>query len=167
MTTLDDTQGWKARVTESPADFARDTKRLMVGDFQRDDSYAVLTGFGEDGHAVLTTHARGTANNDFPGFALPNGALAAIRNAIEPGPSVAELRRLEQALDVERSRVDAVLGQRPAADPVPVQPAGVWLAYYSDWSAAQIFATEIEARRYAADLSMTVTFWQHGTDLPR
>lgn len=32
----------------------------------------------------------------------------------------------------------------------------VWMAYYSDWSSFALFATEIEALRYAVEKSMHV-----------
>lgn len=43
------------------------------------------------------------------GFLLPRGALDAIAEAIKPGPSQGEVARLEEALTVERARVDALL----------------------------------------------------------
>lgn len=41
---------------------------------------------------------------------------------------------------------------------------GAWLAYYADQSGMAIFASEVEALRYAVEHSMQVTFWQFGTD---
>lgn len=43
-------------------------------------------------------------------------------------------------------------------------PGGFWLAYYSDYSGFAVFATEIEALRYAVDRSMQVEFknWGEG-----
>lgn len=42
---------------------------------------------------------------------------------------------------------------------------GCWAAYYSDRSGVAIFATEIEALRYAVTNSMQVCFWEFGQDL--
>ncbi len=42
---------------------------------------------------------------------------------------------------------------------------GVWAAYYSDMSGVRIFATEIEALRHAVENTMSVKFWEFGTDL--
>jgi hypothetical protein len=45
----------------------------------------------------------------------------------------------------------------------PPQPlSGVWLAYYTDWSGLAVFATEIEALRYAVDHTMSVAFREWG-----
>lgn len=40
--------------------------------------------------------------------------------------------------------------------------AGVWIARHSDWSGIAVFATEIEALRYAVDHSMQVAFMTWG-----
>jgi hypothetical protein len=47
----------------------------------------------------------------------------------------------------------------------PALPGGVWLAYYSDWSGMAVFATEIEALRYAVEKSMIVSPVVYGVDL--
>lgn len=39
---------------------------------------------------------------------------------------------------------------------------GVWVAYHSDWSGVGVFATELEALRYASSRTMTVEFCQWG-----
>lgn len=44
-------------------------------------------------------------------------------------------------------------------------PGGVWVAYYSDWSGAAIFASEIEALRHAVNMSMSVKFVEWGSDI--
>lgn len=53
--------------------------------------------------------------------------------------------------------------QRGAA----VQPPGVWVAWYSDRSAVVLFATELEARRWASDGAMRVDFVRFGDELGR
>jgi hypothetical protein len=40
--------------------------------------------------------------------------------------------------------------------------SGIWLAYYADWSGVAVFATEIEALRYAVGRSMQVEFREWG-----
>lgn len=44
---------------------------------------------------------------------------------------------------------------------------GVWVAYHSDWSGAQVFLEEIDALRWALDNACTsVKFWEFGQDKP-
>ena len=44
------------------------------------------------------------------------------------------------------------------------EPAGVWMAYYSDGSGWVPFATEIEALRHALGMHMDVKFAAYGDD---
>lgn len=41
---------------------------------------------------------------------------------------------------------------------------GVWLAYYSDWSAFMVFAAEVDALRYAVAHSMQVAYLRYGQE---
>jgi hypothetical protein len=41
---------------------------------------------------------------------------------------------------------------------------GVWVAAYDDGSSVYIFATELQAYRFANDTSMVVSFWEFGAD---
>lgn len=48
------------------------------------------------------------------GLPLPNGAWRAIAELAAPMATAGEVRRLEEALELERARVEHVLTQRPA-----------------------------------------------------
>lgn len=39
---------------------------------------------------------------------------------------------------------------------------GVWIAYHSDWSGFAVFATEVEALRYAVAHTMSCAFFAWG-----
>lgn len=43
--------------------------------------------------------------------------------------------------------------------------SGVWVAYYSDRSGAAVFPTEVEALRYAVEVSAAVQFVEWGEDV--
>lgn len=68
----------------------------------------VITGFTEQGDAIATDEPADTTS-DFPGLRLPTGALEAIAESVKPGPPSDALARLQEALDLERRRVDDVL----------------------------------------------------------
>jgi hypothetical protein len=51
------------------------------------------------------------------------------------------------------------------AESVANEPWGVWLAFYRDWSGLAVFATEVEALRYAVGKGMAVAFAKFGEDL--
>jgi len=109
------TTGWQARVLDDMADFSRDHRRLVI--WRRyGDRVELVTGFTEDGTAIVTDV--GPEGPEFRGFDLPWEAFDAIGEAIVPGPSKAEVARIEEALTVERKRVDQALdrlipGDRP------------------------------------------------------
>ena len=42
--------------------------------------------------------------------------------------------------------------------------AGAWVAYYTDWSGLRLFASEVDALRYAVDHGMAVLFVAWGED---
>jgi hypothetical protein len=69
--------------------------------------------------------------SDFRGLLVPRGVLDAVAEAVKPGPSPGEVARLEEALEVERARVDRLLEwlarTEPAAAGLPaavVEAAG-------------------------------------------
>lgn len=68
----------------------------------------VITGFTSRGLPTTEVQAPNHVAG-FPGFLLPDDLTDAVRDAIEPGPSVAETRRLEEALTIERGRVNEAL----------------------------------------------------------
>jgi hypothetical protein len=43
--------------------------------------------------------------------------------------------------------------------------AGAWVTYYADWSGIAIFATELEALRYAVGRTMEVKFVEFGGEI--
>lgn len=65
----------------------------------------------EQGSATITTVEPGAALP--PALHIPRSALEAIAEKLRPGPSSAEVARLEEALTIERRRVDEVLARRP------------------------------------------------------
>lgn len=92
---------WRAHVAE---DWQRFGARLFLLR-STPDGVEVVTGFDEQGLPVITTVPEGTVI-DFPGFALDRGARESLAAQLRPGPSEAEMKRLEEALAVERVRVD-------------------------------------------------------------
>jgi hypothetical protein len=46
-----------------------------------------------------------------------------------------------------------------------ISGAGVWCAYYSDWSGMAVFDDELAALRYAVERSMSVKHVLFGQDL--
>lgn len=66
----------------------------------------MVTGFSPEGYAILTVIEDDVATSPLH---LPSGTLAAIAEAVKPGPSSGEIARIEEALRVERARVDQVL----------------------------------------------------------
>jgi hypothetical protein len=72
------------------------------------DAIEVVTGFDEAGRPVVERHEVDVAP-DFRGLLIPAEAVAALAEVVKPGPGEAEVARLEEALAVERGRVDAML----------------------------------------------------------
>jgi len=96
--------GWRVHLVD---DFMSHTTMLVVHRPTANGS-EVLTGFTEDGHPIFEHVPPGVVSpNNLPH--LPIGALSALREAIQPGPSKQEMARLEDALTVERQRVDKIL----------------------------------------------------------
>jgi hypothetical protein len=60
-------------------------------------------------------------------------------------------------LDLQVRRASLTFGSE-AREP---QPAGFWLARFSDWSGVAVFRDELEARRYAGDRQMDVVEFSH------
>lgn len=79
---------------------------------------AEIVGFDEDGVPIETSHD-GVALPavDFPGFLVPKDVVLAIAEAIKPGPSQGEARRLEEALALERERHDRIVAALLAPKP--------------------------------------------------
>ena len=97
---------WKAHTAE---DWTVGGTRLVL--FRRvGDDTEVIVGFDEFGRAIVERTAAGhTSTGEFYGLLLPRDAVEAIATRVNPGPSKAEVTRLEEALAIERKRVDDVL----------------------------------------------------------
>ena len=67
--------------------------------------------------AIRTVDLSIESDDNFPGLLFPHGVIEAIAEAHGPTPHEAELRRLEEALAVERRRVDDLLKALTARNP--------------------------------------------------
>ena len=75
------------------------------------------------------------------------------------------LRRLNEGRR-ERDRAISVAMDEPEEDETrPMTEWGAWVAYYSDMSDVVVFATELEALRYAVAHSMEVVWVRSGQAL--
>jgi hypothetical protein len=101
---------WNARVVDDPAGFARGVCRVVMWLRYGIEDHQVhqVTGFTDEGDVITTSLEPGVAA-EFRGFALPYELITALGEAIKPGPSRAEMARLEQALAVADGRIDLIL----------------------------------------------------------
>lgn len=106
---MDPLDGWQAHILDTPDGFMHDTRTIALFRRLPDGDTEVIIGITETGSAIVKRFAPAVVWED-PLPQLPAGALAALAEAVKPGPSLAELARLEDALTVERGRVDLVLG---------------------------------------------------------
>ena len=104
--TYDPTRGWQAQVV---AQFAFDEITVAVwrrlGDC--DELITRLAG----GESATITQVEPENADETVLLRFPRGVLEAIAEMVKPGPGSAELAVLREALDIERRRVDGVLGQ--------------------------------------------------------
>lgn len=107
--------GWEAHLHEGPDEWARHERRLTIYRRNGDGSGEQLIGWDEFGMPEVEQVPAGAVMR--AGFRIPAEALPSLRDAIEPGPSAGEVRRLEEALEIERRRVDQALAGAP---PQPV-----------------------------------------------
>lgn len=99
---------WQARLYWDPASHE---DRLLIFLRRSDGQLTIVTGFDGQGAPTLTTTEPGV-RNEFPGFAIMAGMGEALGEVFShPPASDREIKRLEDALAVERRRVDALLGQ--------------------------------------------------------
>lgn len=96
---------WQVGIRDDMEALATDSRRVHIYR-RRGERTEVITGFTE-GRAVVESFD--PANTGPAGLLLPVDALEAIAELLKPGPSQGETRRLEEALAVERRRVDDVL----------------------------------------------------------
>lgn len=93
--------GWRAKFTE---EFVRDGWTLHLW---RNTSHGIEVARGE---LTIEVARDGAEAVGLPsGIYLPHDAYSAIASAIDPPAHAAELRRLEEALGLERERVNRVL----------------------------------------------------------
>ena len=102
---------WQAYLSQHRGEFLRQQTRVILHR-RIGDTREIIKGFDHNGWAIVEAQSITDAvSEDEPlGFVVPTDALEAIAEAIKPGPSRAEMKRLEEALAVERARVDGVLG---------------------------------------------------------
>lgn len=105
--------GWQVAIRDDFRALATDCRRVHI--YRRvGERLDVITGFTDDGDAVIESDP-----TDPQGFLLPVDALEAIAELLKPGPSQGETRRLEEALAVERRRVDDQLRAARASGSAP------------------------------------------------
>lgn len=99
---------WRCHVVD---DFARDGHRVTI--YRRmGDAIEVVSGFDPDDGLPIFADQEPNVQPEEPPLFFSRGMLEAIAEAVKPGPSRAEFARLEEALRVERARVDQVLDRR-------------------------------------------------------
>lgn len=97
---------WRAHVSEDYRDLATDTRRVVLWRNIGEETEVVMS--LTDGAVTVGRQPFGVAS-DFRGLVVPREALDALAEVIKPGPSQGETKRLEEALAVERRRVDELL----------------------------------------------------------
>ena len=98
------THGWKADVLPDWTTASHD--RLFL---YRDRGAKIEMVTTIHDQTIIKLFDHGEHTGDFNGLHLPTGAAMAIAEALKPGPSTGELKRLEEALELERRRVDRML----------------------------------------------------------
>jgi hypothetical protein len=102
---VSDPWGWQAHVSDDAHNWAADT--FGVTFYKRHDNGGQqIIGFDDSGWPIvgaLEPHAVPR-----PAFRIPREAVRALAEAVKPGPSQGEVKRLEEALAVERRRVDDI-----------------------------------------------------------
>ncbi len=97
---------WRAIVRQ---DLTSDASRVFLMRQSGPGTISVAIGFDEDGWLIEEEQDQHLVPS-FQGFMFPRDALEAITLAVKPGPSEREAAAIHEALAVERSRVDEVLG---------------------------------------------------------
>jgi hypothetical protein len=99
---------WEAHVEQ---DFVTGHERLILLARQNHNT-VVLKAFDEDtGSAIMEVLAEGIAVDKESLPLFPAGALAAIAEAIKPGPPAQTVEILQETLTYERKRVDSILAK--------------------------------------------------------
>jgi hypothetical protein len=99
---------WQARVIEDEVDFMRRSARLLIWRTLPDGRIEYVSGSGE-----LTMLEDPLAASEVPlGLRVPRDAVQALADTLHGRSTGAgELKRLEEALEVERARVDRALAR--------------------------------------------------------
>jgi hypothetical protein len=95
--------GWRVYVRTNPLTMA-DEAVIISGE---EEATCVMSISGD--RATMQHVAPGVRVPESAWLQYPQGVLAAIAEAVKPGPSQGEVKRLEEALAVERGRVDELL----------------------------------------------------------
>lgn len=101
---------WQIHVSE---DFMLGADMVIVYAKLPDGSVDFLQSCDIDGQTVMFHVNEGALDRQLKGLALPKGVLEAIAEHVKPGPSQGEIKRLEEALTIERARVDDLLRRQP------------------------------------------------------
>lgn len=124
---------WEAHLHEGPSEWAARTTRLTLFRRLPGGGGEQITGWSGGGHPIVEQVEEGALLHS--GFLVPTEALPSLRDAIEPGPTSGEVKRLEDALAVERARVDRALDAGTvAADVTGEQLSEAW---FEGWFACQ------------------------------
>jgi hypothetical protein len=99
---------WRAHVAEDYPALATDALRVVLYRRLGEGRCEQIIGFDDHGRRRVTTFDA-MVDGPLRGLLIPIEALEALAEALKPGPSAGETKRLEEALEVERRRVDDVL----------------------------------------------------------
>jgi hypothetical protein len=115
---MGDQWGWRAQVTDDWYG-GLDNVRVQFAQPHGPTEVQYLVGFEEGagsgaGRPVFAVELVG-ATPQFRGFLIPREAVEALAEQVKPGPSQGEVKRLEEALAVERTRVDRWIEQDSSA----------------------------------------------------
>lgn len=168
---------WTARLHRDPTGWFRREHRLLIFRRLPDGKGEQMTGWDDDGTPIVTPF---NAGQELPGagFRIPDEALPWLREEIEPGPSRAEVLRLEEALAVERARVDRFLAAEDRERSVRIEPASAveeeamaqrWLARVGVRRVLELAGNEwgrLGVAKLAAQLTDTDVLVRHLTEGP-
>lgn len=99
--------GWRVHLNETPSGWARDVVELTIFRRLPQGGGEQLTGWDEIAGPITEPVLEGATLKR--GFEIPRQALDSLRDQLKPGPSLAELDQLKEALATERARLDLVL----------------------------------------------------------
>lgn len=108
--------GWRCQLID---DFSLGGQRIAI--YRHDgDTLVYLTDWDERGTPMIKALPMNESADTSKLPWLPYDALTALAEAVRPGPTQAEVKRLEDALLFERARVDRLLNAL-----IPVVPTAV------------------------------------------